>query len=234
MDTKRKILFTGDSITDTFRTNLAQGMMEMMHRMGQGGSPEEMTARTNDILGTGYALMAAARLSYEHPGKYEFLNRGISGHRVVDLDARVKQDCINLSPDIVSIMIGINDVWHEAMMKNGVDAVKFERVYDAMLAEIKAALPQVQFVLIEPFVLKGPATEAQWDYFRDETELRRQTTVRLAQKYGAKLLPAQKLFDDALAASGCVADWTADGVHPSPAGHWMLSQAWVDLCADIL
>ena len=234
MDTKRKILFTGDSITDTFRTNLAQGMMEMMHRMGQGGSPEEMTARTNDILGTGYALMAAARLSYEHPGKYEFLNRGISGHRAWSTSTPASSRTASTYPPTCEHHDRHQRRLARGYDENGVDAVKFERVYDAMLAEIKAALPQVQFVLIEPFVLKGPATEAQWDYFRDETELRRQTTVRLAQKYGAKLLPAQKLFDDALAASGCVADWTADGVHPSPAGHWMLSQAWVDLCADIL
>jgi len=97
----------------------------------------------------------------------------------------------------------------------------------------KAALPEVQLVLVEPFVLKGQATEPQWDYFRDETELRRQTTVRLAEKYGAKLLPTQKLFSDAADAS-CAANWSADGVHPTPGGHWMLAQAWLELCKDIL
>lgn len=233
MSEKTRILFTGDSITDAFRTETVRAMMEMFSKMGQGGTPQEMTARTDHVLGTGYPLLVASQLGCEHPGQYEILNRGISGHRVVDLDARVKADCINLAPDVLSILIGINDVWHEAMMRNGVDAVKFERVYDAMLTEIQAALPKVKLVLIEPFVLKGPATEAQWDYFRDETELRRQATVRMAEKHGARLLPAQKLFSEA-AASSCAGDWSADGVHPTPAGHWMLAQAWMALCRDML
>ncbi len=233
MDKKTRILFTGDSITDVMRTDLNRAMIELFSKMGQGGAPHEMVERTNHILGTGYPLLIASRLGCEHPGKYEILNRGISGHRIVDLDARVKADCINLCPDVLSILIGINDVWHEAMMKNGVDAVKFERVYDAMLAEIKTALPEIRFVIIEPFVLKGPATEPQWDFFRDETELRRQAAVRQAAKYQARLLPAQKLFNEA-AASSCAADWSADGVHPTAAGHWMLAQAWVELCSDWL
>lgn len=233
MSEKTRILFTGDSITDAFRTETVRAMMEMFSKMGQGGTPQEMIARTDHVLGTGYPLLVASQLTCEHPGRYEILNRGISGHRVVDLDARVKADCINLKPDVLSILIGINDVWHEAMMHNGVDAVKFERVYDAMLTEIRTALPNVKLVLIEPFVLKGPATEAQWDYFRDETELRRRATDRMAEKHGARLLPAQKLFNDA-AASSCAADWSADGVHPTPAGHWMLAQAWVSLCGDML
>lgn len=233
MDQKLRILFTGDSITDALRTEQVRGMMEMFAKMGHGGTPQERLSRTNGLIGNGYPYMVSAQLGYEYPGKYEVLNRGISGNRVVDLDARVKSDCINLEPDVLSIMIGINDVWHEITAKNGVDADKFERVYDAMLAEIKAALPGLKLVLIEPFVLKGPATEAQWDYFREETNLRRQSTVRLAEKYGAKLLPAQKLFDDA-AASSCAADWTADGVHPTAAGHWLLAQAWLGLCRILL
>jgi len=228
----KRILFTGDSITDALRTEQVRSMSEIMAKIGHA-TPQEIEARSNTMWGTGYVSLIGAQLNYEAPGAYEILNRGITGHRIVDLDARVKADCINLRPDVLSIMIGINDVWHEAMMKNGVDAVKFERVYDAMLAEIKAALPEVQLVLVEPFVLKGQATEPQWDYFRDETELRRQTTVRLAEKYGAKLLPTQKLFSDAADAS-CAANWSADGVHPTPGGHWMLAQAWLELCKDIL
>ncbi len=241
MSEKLRILFTGDSITDASRVEMVRSMQEMFARMPppapQGGGapagPMSMDAFTNSILGTGYPLLVASQLGAEAPGKYEVLNRGISGHRVVDLDARVKRDCINLRPDVLSIMIGINDVWHECIDHNGVDAVKFERVYDAMLAETLAALPGLKLVLIEPYVLNGRATEANWDYFRDETELRRQTTVRLAEKYHALLLPAQKLFSEA-AERTCVTDWTRDGVHPPPAGHWMLAQAWLELCRGLL
>ncbi|MBQ9920892.1 MAG: lysophospholipase, partial [Clostridia bacterium] len=85
-----RILFQGDSITDAGR------------------------ARDNDInLGTGYPMLVKATLGFEEPGKYEFFNRGISGNRVVDLYARIKNDIINLKPDVMSILIGVNDVWHE-------------------------------------------------------------------------------------------------------------------------
>jgi lysophospholipase L1-like esterase len=229
MADKTRILFTGDSITDADRTNLVRGMQEMMAKMGMGrGDPLQREQRINTILGSGYAMLCAAQLGADFPGKYEIINRGIGGNRVVDLDARVKTDCINLEPDVISIMIGINDVWHEVNFKNGVSAAKFERVYDAMLAEIKEALPNVKFILIEPYVLKAGATEEKWEYFETETELRRQITVKLAEKYGAKLLPAQKLFSEA-AAKTCATDWSADGVHPTPAGHWMLAKAWLEL-----
>ena len=135
---KIRVLFTGDSITDVYRTDVA--------RVVEGWLPptataQERQAATDSLLGMGYPLLAAAQLSAEEPGRYEFLNRGISGNRVVDLDARVKRDCINLKPQVLSIMIGVNDVWHELMEQNGVDAEKFRRVYQAMLEENAAALP---------------------------------------------------------------------------------------------
>jgi len=226
---KTRILFTGDSITDVSRTIMIQAMQNFF---GRGGNPAEMEKRTNGVLGHGYPLLIDSQLAYEHPGEYEVLNRGVSGHRIVDLDARVKADCINLKPDVLSIMIGINDVWHEVNFNNGVDAVKFERVYDSMLAEIMAALPELKLILVEPYVLHGPATDGNWEFFSTETELRRQTTVRLAEKYGAKLLPSQKLFDEAAARSAS-ADWSADGVHPTSAGHWLLAKAWMELFAEL-
>ena len=230
---KTRILFTGDSITDDNRVLMVRAWSDMFKGMpapagGGAGGPGRSNAMTDSILGTGYPMLIASQLYFEHPGEYEVLNRGISGHRVVDLDARVKTDCINLNPDVLSIMIGINDVWHEAASKNGVSPEKYARVYDSMLDEIKTALPELKLILIEPYVLKGRATEAAWDHFSKETELNRQTTVKLAEKYKAALLPAQKLFTDA-AAKTCVTDWTRDGVHPTPAGHWMLAQEWLKL-----
>lgn len=226
MDKKVRILFTGDSITDVYRTDLVRGFEDLFQ---QGVFPaEQRDAFLDGMLGTGYPLLAASQLTCQQPGRYAVLNRGISGHRVVDLDARVKKDCINLEPDVLSIMIGINDVWHELGGKNGVDAAKFRRVYDAMLDEIKTALPDVRLILLEPYVLQGPATQASWEYFRRETDLRREAVRGLAKKYGAARIDTQQLFD-AAAARSCAADWTADGVHPTPAGHWMLAQSWMEV-----
>lgn len=226
---KIRVLFTGDSITDVYRTDVA--------RVVEGWLPptataQERQAATDSLLGMGYPLLAAAQLSAEEPGRYEFLNRGISGNRVVDLDARVKRDCINLKPQVLSILIGVNDVWHELMEQNGVDAEKFRRVYQAMLEEIAAALPGLRLILLEPYVLPGPSTQPQWDDFRREVDLRRAAVRDLAahmeRRTGRPVacIDTQSLLD-AAAAQSSPAVYTADGVHPTPAGHWLLAQEWV-------
>lgn len=223
---RTKILFTGDSITDAARTVLCQDLEKMLES-DPNFTPEKRDEMLNGALGTGYPLLVASQLYAEAPGQYEVLNRGISGNRVVDLDVRIKCDCINLEPNVLSIMIGINDVWHEANWRNGVDAQKFERVYGEMLKEITAALPAVKLILLEPYVLKGPATQEKWDYFRAETDLRRHTVKSLARRHQAACIDTQELFDRA-AARSCETDWSADGVHPTPAGHWLLAQAWLE------
>ena len=104
-----KILFQGDSITDAGR------------------------ARDNDVnVGVGYPLLVKAELGFEFPGKYEFVNRGVSGSRIVDIYARIKDYIINLEPDVMSILIGVNDVWHEFAHQNGVSADKYFKIYDML------------------------------------------------------------------------------------------------------
>ena len=125
-----RILLTGDSITDMFRDrNTDFGAMS---------------------YGVSYPYQIQAELGTDDPGKYEILNRGISGNRVVDLYARIKSDCWNLSPDVVSVLIGINDVWHEIMSRNGVELDRYEKVYRAFIEDTQKALPGVRFMLMEP------------------------------------------------------------------------------------
>jgi len=89
-----------------------------------------------------YVNMVSGRLGADYPGEHEFINRGISGNRVVDIYARIKKDIINLKPDFMSILIGVNDVWHEVdYMNDGVDADKYGMVYELLIQEVKAALP---------------------------------------------------------------------------------------------
>ncbi len=197
------ILFQGDSITDVNRVR---------------EEPLE--------LGKGYPLLTAAHLGFENPGEYTFYNRGISGNRIVDVYARIKADIINLKPDVMSILIGINDVWHEIGNQNGVDAVKFQRVYDMLLTEIKEALPEIKLMLLEPFVLKGTATIANWEAFDSETKLRAQAVKYLAQKHGAVFVPLQARFDEE-AAKTTPDMWAFDGVHPTFVGHEMVKREWL-------
>ena len=112
-----KILFFGDSITDMARSREMDGQA-----FGYG---------------VGYVNSVASTLKYENPEAYEIINRGISGNRVVDLYARIKADVWNYKPDVLSVLIGINDVWHEIFGKNGVEIDRFEKVYRMMLEDTK-------------------------------------------------------------------------------------------------
>jgi len=204
-----KILFQGDSITDVGR------------------------ARDNDTnIGRGYPHLIKAALGFREPTKYNFVNKGISGNRIVDVYSRIKCDIINLAPDFMSILIGVNDVWHEFSYKNGVDEKKFEKIYGMLIEEVKEALPQIKILIMEPFALPASATTGElpdgsdkYTAFRAETEKRAAAARRVAEKYGLEFLPLQKLLDDA-AASTTPEYWLADGVHPTEAGHALIASEW--------
>ena len=198
-----KILFQGDSITDAGRS------------------------RDSDIdFGWGYPLLVKAQLGYENPGKYEFINRGISGNRVVDLYARIKMDIINLQPDVMSILIGVNDVWHEFGNQNGVDADKFFKVYCMLIEEVKEALPDIKIIILEPFVLKGSGTEAHWEDFRAQVEKRADMAKKVAEKFSLPFVPLQEGFD-ALCEKAQPDYWLRDGVHPTSMGHEYIKNEWL-------
>ena len=205
----KTILFQGDSITDAGRS------------------------RDNNLnLGIGYARFVEGELGATCPGEYKFINRGISGNRVVDLYARIKADVINLKPDYMSVLIGVNDVWHEIQSENGVDAEKFYKIYSMFIEEVKAALPDIKIMILEPFVLKAAATEENWERFRSETLLRAKMAKRIAEEYNLKFISLQEMFDEA--EKSATADyWLADGVHPSAKGHHLIKNEWLKAFNEI-
>ncbi len=198
-----KFVFQGDSITDACRD------------------------RDNpDNYGYGYPNLVASELMHKYPGKYEFINEGISGDRIVDLYARIKQDLINHKPDYLSILIGVNDVWHELNEKNGVAAPKFEKIYSMLIEEIKEELPDIKIFILEPFVLKGPGTERYFDEFLSDVKLHAQAAKNVAEKYNLTFIPLQEKFDEASKLMPPTY-WTADGVHPTAAGHGLIKEELV-------
>lgn len=198
-----KILFQGDSITDCGRS------------------------RDNDsYLGHGYSNFVKGKLMCDEPGKYILINRGVSGNRIIDVYARIKCDIINLQPDVMSLLIGINDVWHEVSHQNGVDSVKFEKIYDMLISEVLEALPNIKIIILEPFVVKGCATVEAWDFFHSETLKRAEVAKRIAEKYSLKFVPLQEKFD-AMSVNVLPDYWAGDGVHPTPAGHEFISREWI-------
>ncbi len=200
------ILFQGDSITDC--------------------------SRGENNFGHGYALMVSGMLGSEEAGKHTFYNRGVSGNRIVDVYARIKKDCLNLNPDVMSLLIGVNDVWHEVDDQNGVDGEKFEKIYTMLMEEVIAHNPNIKIILMGAYILKGPATvredPAVWETFKREVPKRADIAKRIAEKFSdnAVFVSLQDVFDEALSLAD-ESQWSRDGVHPTPQGHALIAKAWM-------
>jgi len=187
-----RILFQGDSITDGNR--------------GRNADP-------NHILGHGYVFIIAARHGAAFPDrKLDFINRGVSGNTVLDLEKRWQKDTLDLKPDILSILIGVNDEGR------GVPLDQYEQVYDKLITQARAANPKLKLVLGEPFV--KPTGKVSEDILK-----RQEIVARLAQKHGAALVHFQRIFDEA--AKRAPADyWVWDNVHPTYRGHQLMADEW--------
>lgn len=207
--TSKKILFQGDSITDCNRNRKLQ---------------EE--PNSTDALGLGYAKMVGAHILSRKPSdNIQIFNRGISGHRIVDLYARWKTDCLNLKPDLLSILIGVNDTWHGRNKENpnGVEPERYEKIYRMMLEWSRQELMNTQLVLCEPFVLKCGVVQDDWI---SEMDQRRTITKTLAGEFDAIFIPFQEMFDQAVKEAPAEF-WVPDGVHPSFAGHQRMADLWL-------
>ncbi len=201
---KKVIVFQGDSVTDCGRCR--------------------EDAKPNACLGDGYAFITAARLLAEKPqAGLEFYNRGVSGNRCVDLYARWKADTLNLEPGIVSILIGVNDTWHEYACRNGVEVERYATVCRMLLEWTLQARPAVRLMLIEPFVLPFGEVESRWI---PEMDRRREIIRSLAREFHTGFVPAQEILTEA-AQKALPEHYLQDGVHPTPAGHHLLADAWI-------
>ena len=203
-----KIIFFGDSITD-------------MNRF------RDHADGTVYSYGVGYTNFLVGDLSYREPGKYEFINRGISGNRIVDLYARIKIDVWNHKPDVLSILIGVNDVWHEISRENGVELDRWERIYRTLIEETKERLPDVKIIICEPFILEGSATdgEERFERFLAVKEYAK-VAKKIASDYHLTFVPLQEKFDEMTknCDNSC---YLFDGVHPTAAGARLIANEWL-------
>jgi lysophospholipase L1-like esterase len=199
------VLFQGDSITDAGRDR-------------QVGDPN--LARG---LGDGYPLLVAAAALAAHPDRgLRFYNRGVSGNKVPDLASRWAADTLALAPDVLSILIGVNDFWHKLTKGYTGSVQQYAEQYGALLEETRRALPRVRVLVLEPFVLRCGAVDDRWF---PEFDQRRAAARRVAERAGATFVSLQEKFDD-LARKAAPQYWAADGVHPTPAGHSVIAERW--------
>ena len=205
------VLFQGDSITDAGRSREKAGEAN-----DQGG------------LGSGYAGLAGAELVVVRPqDRLKVFNRGISGHKVFQLAERWQADCLDLKPNVLSILIGVNDLWHTLDGKYNGTVEIYERDYVALLERTRKALPKVKLVICEPFVLRVGAVNDRWFPAFDGY---RAAAGRVAAKFDALFIPFQAMFDEAIKYAP-PAHWARDGVHPTATGASLMAYSWLRAAA---
>ncbi len=202
----KKILFFGDSITDC-------------------GRNKDENCNNHTVLGCGYVRDIASALLQRDPLGYQIINRGISGNRVVDLYARIKKDVWNHTPDVLSILIGINDIWHEASHQNGVEVDRFEAVYRMLLSDTLKRLPKTKIIIMEPFYLSGSATDVAQEYF-GKTDLYRAAAKKLADEFSLPFVELQDTLTE-LGQKYGNSTFLLDGVHPTVQGAAVLCDKWL-------
>ncbi len=206
------ILFQGDSITDA-------------HRERKYTDPNFSYG-----LGSGYVnYIATSMLGIEPNLNLKIYNRGISGNKVYQLADRWKQDCLDLKPHVLSILIGVNDYWHMYNGKYDGTVEKYENDYRGLLDRTLKELPKIELVICEPFAVKG-GTAIKQDWF-PAFDGYREVSKRIADEFDAIYVPFQAVFDEALE-SAPASYWCPDGVHPAPAGNYLMGQAWLNAYAE--
>jgi lysophospholipase L1-like esterase len=201
------ILFQGDSITDAGRSR------------EKAGVPNEQPG-----MGNGYAWLAVAELLVDRPkDDLKIYNRGISGNKVYQLAERWQADCLDLKPTLLSILIGVNDLWHKLTGKYDGTVQVYERDYHALIERTRKALPKVKLVICEPFVLRCGAVNDKWF---PEFDTYRAAARRVAETHRAAFIPFQAMFDEAIKYAP-PAHWAADGVHPTSAGASLMAHNWL-------
>ena len=201
-----RLVFQGDSITDS------------------GRDRGNYYANATSGMGRGYVYQIVSNLLGKHPeSTLHCFNRGISGNKVFQLADRWDIDCLGLQPDVLSILIGVNDYWH---MLNGQyeGTVKvYQDDFRRLLARTRTALPNVKLVIGEPFaVAGGTAINEKWNEFDGYREVAHQ----LAEEFDAAWVPYHTIFNDALVHAPA-SYWCPDGVHPSMAGAYLMKEAWL-------
>lgn len=206
LDKSDIILFQGDSITDW------------------GRAYDSRQPNTNNTLGAGFVLQAAGSLLLDFPDKnLQLHNKGIAGNKVFQLAERWEADCLALKPDVLSVLVGVNDFSHTLWYGYNGTVETYRNDYHHLLARTKKVLPKLKLIIGEPFVLKtGKLVDEKWfpafDGYRNAA---RET----AAEFNAAFIPFQSVFDKALTRAPA-SYWSLDGIHPSVAGAALMARAW--------
>ncbi len=206
------ILFQGDSITD-----------------GNRGRSNDL----NHIHGHGYQYILASEMYIDNLDKnIEVINRGISGNRISDLHARWKEDCIDLKPTVLSILVGINDLNYHFETGSAPTPEKYSETYRSILEQALSQNPDLFVVIMEPFF--GVSECKEFSDFMQTNVGRYAAEVRkIADEYNAVFVPLQDMFDE-YAKTTDIFKLLWDGVHPTTGGHQLVTKRWKECVEEKL
>ncbi len=182
----------------------------------------------NHYLGHSFVYLIASRLHTDMPqAKLNFLNRGNSGNTVADLQKRWEKDALALNPDILTVLVGINDVGRAIRSGGKVDPEAFEKGYHSLLSRSREANSKLKIVLLEPFILPVGKVKTAWSEFYSQVELIRPVVAKLSKVFEAVFIPLQEVFNQA-AKQVAPDHWIWDGIHPLPQGHELIARNWIE------
>lgn len=218
MDKKEKlILFTGDSITDGNRYKKKSQEWDLNHQMGHS-----------------YAYIINGMIGSLCPDKkYIFKNRGISGNRIIDLYGRINTDLLDLKPDVLSILIGVNDGPIDLNGYKPTPTDRFEKLYRMFLTEVKEALPHCKIALMEPFVCKAGKLVDDFDIWQKCVSEYATVVKKLSEEFNTVFVPLQDKLDEACKSYN-PEYWSWDGIHPTENGHGLIAIEWMKAMKDEL
>jgi lysophospholipase L1-like esterase len=200
------VLFTGDSITDCGRSTSQYGP-----------------------LGRGYPFLLSSWLSALYPeNNLSFFNTGTSGNRTIDLAGRWESDVVSLRPSLVSVLVGVNDTWRRFDRGLLTTVTEFSDAYRTILETTKRET-SATIVLCEPFLVSCGRVTDEW---RDDLNPKIDIVRALAAEFSAVVVPLSDIFDQAVKRAQ-PEYWARDGIHPTPAGHALIAQAWLKHVLDI-
>lgn len=204
----KKVLFQGDSITDA-------------------GRVRDINADTVKQLGEGYVKLISEKFEKDKKD-YKIYNRGVSGDTSVLLHSRLKSDIIDIKPDILSILIGVNDVWRICDSNSGVGIEEYTKNYDDLLKQVCEALPNIKIILLEPFVVDGSGVKDYYNEFASTLKPYQKAVLELSKKYNTEFIPLQSEFNNVLKTHS-VSYLIGDGVHPTQEGHKLIAERLLEV-----
>ena len=202
-----RILFQGDSITDGNR--------------GRNDDP-------NHILGHGYAFAIASDLGLRFPDRnLKFINKGVSGDKVSDLLSRWDNDCISFRPDVVSILVGVNDILAAIDEGKDLEKQKFHDQIAELLTSTRKNLPKSLLVVGEPFILPVGMVTRNPERWLEMVAAVQNVVKKIAGEFNTLLVPYQSAFTNACKRADA-SYWIWDGIHPTYSGHGLMKDVWIE------